>query len=112
MQNPCQVGMSGFLVAEASFTDLVADTLESLDCLFDSGESCPTALVEVLADCFREVFELKREQVTLNEPFAGGFITRTYGNDLIPCIQLEINRSFYLSPPWFDGEETMKARCS
>jgi formiminoglutamase len=67
------------------------------------GESCPMPMAETLAACFREVFMLDEVQVTLNEPFSGGFITRTHGNNPIPWIQLEINRSLYLRPPWFDG---------
>jgi N-formylglutamate deformylase len=43
--------------------------------------------------------------VTLNEPFSGGFITRTHGNNPIPWIQLEINRSLYLRPPWYDASK-------
>ena len=67
------------------------------------GASCPTPMTETLAACFQEVFGLPEDQVTLNEPFSGGFITRTHGNNPIPWIQLEINRSLYLRPPWFDA---------
>lgn len=67
------------------------------------GQSCPMSHLETLAACFREVFELQPDQVTLNDPFAGGFITRTYGNDPIPWIQIEINRSLYLQPPWYNA---------
>ena len=67
------------------------------------GRACEMRYVETLAACFREVFVLEEEQVTLNEPFSGGFITRTHGNNPIPWIQLEINRSLYLRPPWYDA---------
>ena len=43
--------------------------------------------------------------MTLNEPFSGGFITRTHGNNPIPWIQLEINRSLYLRRPWHDASK-------
>ena len=69
------------------------------------GRSCEMRHAEMLADCFREVFAMEEEQVTLNEPFSGGFITRTYGNNPIPWIQLEINRSLYLRPPWYDASK-------
>ena len=69
------------------------------------GRSCEMRYAETLATCFREVFALQEEQVTLNEPFSGGFITRTYGNNPIPWIQLEINRSLYLRPPCYDASK-------
>lgn len=68
------------------------------------GETSSMATLERLAICFREVFELAEEDVALNVPFAGGYITRTYGRQPIPWIQIELNRSLYLAPPWFDRE--------
>jgi formiminoglutamase len=38
------------------------------------------------------------------DDFAGGHITRKYGNDPIPWIQIEMNRKLYLSAPWFDNK--------
>lgn len=74
-----------------------------LICLANAhGQSCPMSHLETLAACFRAVFTLPPDQVMLNDPFAGGFITRTYGDDPIPWIQIEINRSLYLQPPWYD----------
>ena len=35
--------------------------------------------------------------------FAGGYITRTYGEGALPWMQVEMNRSLYLSEPWFDA---------
>lgn len=66
------------------------------------GKSCPKEWVQKMAHCFRTAFELKENDVTIDQPFAGGFITRTYGNRPKPCIQIEMNRSFYLGEPWFD----------
>ena len=68
-----------------------------------NGRSCEMRHAEALAACFREVFALEAEQVTLNQPFSGGFITRTHGNNPIAWIQCEINRSLYLRPPWHDA---------
>lgn len=68
------------------------------------GDTCPNEIVESLARCLREVFELEPREVTLNDPFAGGYITRTYGHNPIPWIQIEMNRKLYLNPPWFNDE--------
>jgi formiminoglutamase len=66
------------------------------------GKSCSNEWVERLAECIRESFQLKKEDVKINQPFAGGYITQKYGNHPIPWIQVEMNRSLYLSEPWFD----------
>jgi formiminoglutamase len=68
------------------------------------GKSCPDEWVQKLAECFQESFNLKEGEVKINEPFAGGHITRKYGNDPIPWIQIEMNRKLYLSAPWFDNK--------
>ena len=57
-----------------------------------------------MADCISNAFELDKEDVVIDYPFAGGHITRTYGNKPIPCIQIEMSRALYLSKPWFDLE--------
>ncbi len=75
-----------------------------------NGRSCEMRYAEALAACFREVFALEAEQVTLNEPFSGGFITRSHGNNPVPWIQLEINRSLYLRPPWYDASKQTISR--
>lgn len=69
-----------------------------------NGQSCSFDTIEVLADCFREVFSLEKREVSLNKPFSGGYITGTYGNRPWPWIQIEFNRSMYLSQPWFDRD--------
>lgn len=66
------------------------------------GETSSMAALSTLAECFREVFQLEPPQVALNQPFAGGYVTRRYGGKPIPWMQIELNRSLYLSPPWFD----------
>ncbi len=71
------------------------------------GNSCPNEWVEKLAECFQESFHLKEGEVKINEPFAGGYITRNYGNDPIPWIQIEMNRNLYLSDHWFDKNKLL-----
>ena len=68
------------------------------------GKSCPQAMADRLAECFREGFGLEEKDVVLNKPFAGGYITRTYGEGILPWMQIEMNRSLYLSEPWFDAD--------
>jgi formiminoglutamase len=67
------------------------------------GKACDDQTVETLSACFREAFELEAHDVTVNKPFAGGYITRTHGSRPIPWVQVEMNRSLYLSSPWFDA---------
>jgi len=66
------------------------------------GKSCPDDVSAKLAKCFREGFGLEERDVVMNNPFAGGYITRTYGEGPLPWVQIEMNRSLYLSEPWFD----------
>lgn len=61
------------------------------------GRSCEMRVLELLADCFRDVFKLDQTDISLNAPFAGGYITRTYGMHEIRWIQIELNRSLYLA---------------
>jgi formiminoglutamase len=67
------------------------------------GKSCPPEMANRLAACFREGFGLEKKDVVLNKPFAGGYVTRTYGKGALPWVQVEMNRSLYLSEPWFDA---------
>ena len=68
------------------------------------GKSCSQEMAEKLAVCFREGFGLEEKDVVLNKPFAGGYITRNYGEGPLPWMQVEMNRNLYLSEPWFDAE--------
>ena len=58
------------------------------------GKSSSKNLIYNIKNCF-EKFGLK---VEINNPYAGGYITRHYGNPLvgIETIQIEINRSLYM----------------
>lgn len=69
------------------------------------GKSCPTDIVRRMAHCFKIAFGLQDGEVAVDKPFAGGFITRAYGNNPTPCLQIEMNRNFYLANLWFDEEE-------
>ena len=68
------------------------------------GKSSSNEIIEILANCISESYLVDREDISLNEPFHGGYITKTYGNNPIPWIQVEMNRDLYLSEQWFDGE--------
>lgn len=68
------------------------------------NSSCGSEIVFRLADCLRKIFDLKETDISLNNPFKGGHITRKYGNKPIPWIQVEMNRVLYLKSPWFDAE--------
>ena len=68
------------------------------------GKSCPNDIVDALAKSFRNVFKLGNDDVLINTPFKGGFITQKYGFKPKPWIQIEINRSLYLHPKWFNGK--------
>lgn len=69
------------------------------------GKACDSKTTEKLANAFMNVFNLTRNHVTINEPFAGGYITRKYGNQPKPWIQIEINRCLYLVDRWFNPLE-------
>jgi N-formylglutamate deformylase len=69
------------------------------------GRACDYPTTERLANAFREVFNLEEDQVTVNKPFAGGYITRRYGNNPVPWIQIELNRCLYLNDRWFTFRE-------
>lgn len=68
------------------------------------GATCPEPLLQALRSALAKAFAIGESQVSLNEPFAGGYITRSQGAGAVPWIQVEMNRSFYLVPPWFDRE--------
>jgi len=70
----------------------------------DNGNSASYEMTELFAECLREVFDLPYDEVSINDPFPGGFITKTYGNNPIPWIQIELNRKLYLSKPWFNSD--------
>jgi formiminoglutamase len=72
-----------------------------LFCLSDAGgATCDPGLVARLARALAEAFECEPEQVARNRPFQGGYLVRRHGRCPLPWIQVEMNRSLYLRPPW------------
>lgn len=72
------------------------------------GKSCSDDVALKLVDSFQRVFNLDRQDIILNEPFTGGFITQNYGHNPIPWLQIEINRSLYLDAKWYnDNTQTV-----
>ena len=69
-----------------------------------NGQTSSQDMIELLAGFIQKSFSLKKDDVQLNNPFKGGHITRTYGNNPIPWIQVEMNRNLYLSREWFDPD--------
>jgi N-formylglutamate amidohydrolase len=57
------------------------------------NRSFPEAWTTILQRSFQDAFVGYR--VTLNVPFAGGYITRTHGREM-PWVQLEVSRSQFL----------------
>jgi formiminoglutamase len=60
------------------------------------GGTCPQEWLLSLAVCFRETFG---DDVFINAPFKGGYITRSHAKE-IPWIQIELSRE-----PFLDNEE-------
>ena len=68
------------------------------------GKTASAEMMELLAECISDSFPVERSDISLNDPFRGGYITKTYGNNPVPWIQVEMNRILYLSQEWFDYE--------
>ena len=62
--------------------------------LGDANGSLPAKWRDSLMECFQQAFG--GHSVTLNDPFSGGFITRSHAAEL-PWIQVELSRAFYMS---------------
>ncbi|MBN1478801.1 N-formylglutamate amidohydrolase [candidate division KSB1 bacterium] len=69
-----------------------------------NGKSCPEKIVSALADSFCAVFDFSTQEVCINYPFKGGYITQKYAHHPIPWIQIEMNRILYLNDKWFNRE--------
>lgn len=69
------------------------------------GASSPDAVALKMKSCLVDAFGLNEADVAVNKPFAGGYITRHYGNNPLPWIQVEMNRKLYLKAPWFNAEK-------
>ncbi len=64
--------------------------------------TCPPELLRKMAICFCEAFEIGTRDVLLNNPFRGGYIVHSHSGHKKNWIQVEINRSLYLTEPYFD----------
>jgi formiminoglutamase len=62
-------------------------------CLSNADRTCPQDWLESLAECFGEAFE---SEVSINDPFKGGYIIRSHASEL-PWVQLELSRAPFLS---------------
>ena len=62
-------------------------------CLSNADGTCPQPWIERLAQELRRSFEL---DVRINDPFRGGYITRSHADEL-PWVQLELSRFDALS---------------
>ncbi len=63
--------------------------------------TCPPEMIRSLARSFKEQFPEEANNITINDPFKGGYIVRRHSDNL-PWIQIELNRRSYLSPKWYD----------
>ncbi len=57
-------------------------------CLGYGDGTCPEEWIQSLATCFRDQFG---DDVTINEPFSGGYITRRHASEM-PWVQVELSR--------------------
>ena len=68
------------------------------------GRTCSQEMIDRMAKCFVAAFGFEPSEVTQNRPFAGAYITRHYGGNPIPWIQIEMNQSLYLMAQRSEGE--------
>jgi len=68
------------------------------------GKTCSSFMINQIARCFCRSFGFKSTDIQINKPFAGGYITQTYGLERIPWIQVEISRALYLTDKYFDPQ--------
>lgn len=66
------------------------------------GKTSSEEMLQLLGECLKKSFSLNEKDLKFNDPFLGGYITKTYGNNPVPWIQIEMNRRLYLSEEWFD----------
>lgn len=60
------------------------------------GASAPLELVECLRQTMAEVYEIPLEEVVIDHPFTGGYISAAHHTATCHAIQIEFNRRFYL----------------
>ncbi len=62
-------------------------------CLSNGEGTCPQEWIEGLAACFAELID---GQIGINDPFRGGYITRSHAAEM-PWIQLELSRAPHMT---------------
>lgn len=65
--------------------------------------TCPPEMIRSLKIFLKEQFPDEANNITLNDPFLGGYIIQRHSHNL-PWIQIELNRSTYLDKKWFDRQ--------
>lgn len=60
------------------------------------GRSAPLQLVETLREIMHEVYDIPSQEISIDHPFNGGYITNTHCSPTSYAIQIEFNRAFYL----------------
>jgi formiminoglutamase len=61
------------------------------------GATAPDGLVEALREALVRALDPVDGRVTIDDPFSGGYITRTHGGSgALPWVQLELSRALYL----------------
>lgn len=65
--------------------------------------TCPPEMIRSLANFLKEQFPQEAHDITINDPFQGGYIVRRHSNNL-PWMQIELNRRSYLASQWFDPD--------
>jgi formiminoglutamase len=63
-------------------------------CLSNADVTCSRAAIEALADCLEHALGVS---IAINDPFQGGYITRTHAAEL-PWVQIEFSRGDFLAP--------------
>jgi N-formylglutamate deformylase len=63
--------------------------------------TCPPEMIRSLGLFMREQFPDEADNITLNDPFLGGYIIQRHSHNL-PWIQIELNRRAYLAEEWYD----------
>ncbi len=69
------------------------------------GQTCETKHIETLRNIFIDILGCSEDEVKINTPFKGGYITQSYGMKPLPWIQIELNRILYLRSPWFNADD-------
>lgn len=58
--------------------------------------TCPISVMQQLAECFAEAFELPEDAVLINGPVIGGYLIRSHYTGRIPWVRVSINKDLYL----------------